>query len=117
MEICRKVLYDDFMKRGEAACLSEEWSTQQITIECPNTIFSLYIRSEWEMSKLEIFMNNIRTVEKLELNDIYQWCNRQKIMYDTAFHYRKDTSVWRNIRSYMYYSRQKMKYKVRYGTV
>ncbi len=97
--------------------MREEWHAQQITIECPNTIFSLYIRSEWEMSKLEIFMNNIRKVEKLELNDIYLWCNRQKIAYDTAFHYRKDTSLWNNIRSYLHYSSQKMKYKVCIRTV
>ena len=116
MEFCRKVLYDEFNEMRGGLHLSGEWQTQQITIECPNTIFSLYIRSEWEMSKLEIFMNNIRTVKKLELNDIYLWCNRQKIMYDTSFHYRRDTSLWKNIRSYLHYSSQKMKYKVRFGT-
>lgn len=97
--------------------MRENQQAQQITIECPNTIFRLYIHSDWEMTKLEIFMRNLRTVEKLELNDIYLWCNRHKIVYDTMFHYRKDTSLWRNFRSYLHYSCQKMKYKVRFGTV
>ena len=51
----------------------------QILIECPNTIFHLYIKSEQDLSKIETFMNNIRTIERLGLNDIYTWCNRQGI--------------------------------------
>ena len=78
--------------------MRETLQAQQITIECPNTIFHLYIRTE-------------------NLIDIYQWCNRQKILYDTAFRYRRDSSVWRNLRAYMHYSSQKMKYMVRFGTV
>lgn len=97
--------------------LKEQKRAQQITIECPNTIFSLYIRSEQEMTKLEIFMNNLRTVQHLELNDIYQWCNRQGILYDTSFHYRRDTSLWKNARSYVHYSSQKIKYQVRLGAI
>ena len=30
---------------------------QQIIIECPNTIFHLYIDSEDELSKVKVFMN------------------------------------------------------------
>ena len=30
---------------------------QQIIIECPNTIFHLYIDSEDELSKIKVFMN------------------------------------------------------------
>ena len=97
--------------------MRETLQAQQITIECPNTIFHLFIRTENEMSKLEIFMRNLRKVERLDLIDIYQWCNRQKILYDTAFRYRRDSSVWRNLRAYMHYSSQKMKYMVRFGTV
>ena len=37
-------------------------------IECPNTIFHLYVNDEFEMSKIETFMNNIRTVKSLGLN-------------------------------------------------
>ena len=44
----------------------------QILIECPNTIFHLYIKSEQDLSKIETFMNNIRTIERLGLNDIYK---------------------------------------------
>ena len=60
----------------------------QILIECSNTIFHLYIKSEQDLSKIETFMNNIRTIERLGLNDIYIWCNRQGILYDTAFNYK-----------------------------
>lgn len=88
----------------------------QIMIECPNTIFHLYVKSEEEMSKVEIFMNNIRTIRRLGLTDIYTWCNRQGIDYDTAFNYRKDFSLWKNIRSYVQYSKQKIKYQVRLET-
>lgn len=105
------------VKRGEETCLRKPLQAQKITIECPNTIFHLYITTENELSKVEIFMRNLRKVERLELLDIYQWCNRQKIMYDTAFRYRKESSVWKNMRAYMHYSSQKMKYKVRFGTI
>lgn len=88
----------------------------QIMIECPNTIFHLYVKNEEEMSKVEIFMNNIRTIRRLGLTDIYTWCNRQGIAYDTAFNYHKDFSLWKNIRSYVQYSKQKIKYQVRFGT-
>ena len=83
----------------------------QILIECSNTIFHLYIKSEQDLSKIETFMNNIRTIERLGLNDIYIWCNRQGILYDTAFNYHKETSFWKNIKAYVRYSRQKMKYQ------
>ena len=73
----------------------------QILIECPNTIFHLYIKSEQDLSKIETFMNNIRTIERLGLNDIYTWCNRQGILYDTAFNYHKETSFWKNIKAYV----------------
>lgn len=88
----------------------------QIMIECPNTIFHLYVSNENEMSKVDIFMNNIRTVSRLGLTDIYHWCNRQGIMYDTEFNYHKDFSLWKNLRSYFQYSRQKMKYQMGFGT-
>lgn len=90
---------------------------KQITIECPNTIFRLYICSEQEMSKLQIFVNNLRNVENLELNDIYRWCNRQGIEYDTEFHYHRESSVWKNFCSYLNYSSRKMKYKFRLETI
>ena len=39
-----------------------------ICIECPNTIFHLYVKDETELSKLEIFMENIR-YGRLEATD------------------------------------------------
>ena len=89
----------------------------QIMIECPSTIFCLYVTSENELSKIEIFMQNIRYVKKLRLNDIYRWCNRQGISYKTQFNYNRHLSIWKNIRSYILYSRQKMKYQLGMNTV
>lgn len=77
-------------------------------IECPNTIFYLYVRDEIEVSKVEIFMRNIRTVNKLGVTDIYNWCNRQGIAYSTRFNYRRKKSIWSNLRSYLRYSRHRM---------
>lgn len=91
--------------------------TGKIMIECPNTIFHLYVNDEFEMSKIETFMNNIRTVKSLGLNDIYNWCNRQGIAYDTKFNYHKGAPLWKNFRSYLLYTRQKAKYQLGLGTV
>ena len=77
-------------------------SIGSILIECPNTVF-------------EIFMENIRTVNHLGINDIYNWCNRQGISYDTRFNYNKELSIGKTIKAYCYYQRQKMKYKVGFG--
>lgn len=85
-------------------------------IECPNTIFYLYINNEREQVKIETFMKNIRNLKRLGLNDIYIWCNRQGILYDTQFHYHKDFSLWTNLKFYFSYSRQKMKYQISVGT-
>lgn len=87
----------------------------QIMIECPNTIFHLYVKNENELSKIEIFMRNIRTVKKLGLRDIYSWCNRQGIEYDTRFNYNKNFSVWKNVKSYLQYSKQKWRYQYQIG--
>ena len=46
---------------------------QQIIIECPNTIFHLYIDSEDELSKVKVFMNNMKNVDSISLHDIYNW--------------------------------------------
>ena len=43
---------------------------QQIIIECPNTIFHLYIDSEDELSKVKVFMNNMKNVDSISLHDI-----------------------------------------------
>lgn len=92
--------------------VAETEHSGQIMIECPNTIFHIYVNSEHELSKIEIFMGNIRSVKHLGIHDIYSWCNRQGIAYDTQFNYRKDFSVWKNLKSYVWYSRQKMKYQM-----
>ena len=80
-------------------------------IECPNTIFHLYARDEGELSKIETFLRNIRGIKRLGLNDIYIWCNRQGILYVTKFHYRKDFSLWFNMKSYYLYFLQKFRYQ------
>ena len=45
----------------------------QILIECPNTIFQVYIKDESELSQIEIFMNNIKHIKGISVNDIYNW--------------------------------------------
>lgn len=89
----------------------------RIMIECPSTIFHLYVRNEIELSKVEIFMGNIRKVNRLSIIDIYNWCNRQGIMYDTFFNYHKEFSLWKNIKSYLKYSSEKFKYQIEYTIV
>lgn len=87
----------------------------QILIECPNTIFHLFVENEDELSKIEIFMNNIRTVKSLSLLDIYHWCNRQGIAYDTSFNYHKEFTFGRTFKAYYNYTKQKFKYQLGYG--
>ena len=82
-----------------------------ILIECPNTIFHMYARDEGELSKIETFLRNIRGIKRLGLNDIYIWYNRQGILYVTKFHYRKDFSLWFNMKSYYLYFLQKFRYQ------
>ena len=89
----------------------------QVLIECPNTIFQIYVKNEHELTKLEIFMGNIRSVKRLGINDIYNWCNRQGISYDTKFNYHKEFSLWENVQSYLRYSAQKMKYQIGFSFV
>ena len=97
--------------------MNERKKIEQFTIECPNTIFHLYVNDQTEISKVLLFMRNIRTVKRLGLTDIYNWCNRQGIAYDTQFNYRKDFSLWKNFKSYMQYSKWKKMYQVQFGTV
>ena len=92
-------------------------ATGRIMIECPNTIFHLYVKNQDEVSKVEIFMRNIRHVNNLSLIDIYKWCNRHGITYDTTFNYCHNYSVWKNIKSYIRYSSQKHKYQLRLEAV
>ncbi len=87
----------------------------QVMIECPNTIFHLYVNDEIELTKIEIFMSNIRTVKQLGLTDIYNWCNRQGIAYRTRFNYHRGISVWENLLSYLRYTRQKMRCQMNFG--
>lgn len=89
----------------------------QIVIECPSTIFHLYVNNQEEISKIDIFMRNIRSVKRLGINDIYNWCNRQNIAYKTTFHYHKESSIWHNMQSYYHYSRQKLKYRAKLSTI
>lgn len=87
----------------------------RVVIKCPNTTFHLYIDNDRELSKIETFMNNIKSVKQMELNDIYLWCNRQGITYDTKFNYNRDFSLWTNIKSYFFYSSQKIRYQYVWG--
>ena len=70
---------------------------QQIIIECPNTIFHLY-------------MNNMKNVDSISLHDIYNWCNRQHVQYTTTFNYDSKMTLTEMIKSYIFYFRQKLRY-------
>lgn len=89
----------------------------RVLIECPNTIFHLYVNSEEELSKIEVFMNNLRSIKKVGLKDIYNWCNRQGIVYDTKFNFHKDFTLARTLRAFLDYSRWKMKYQIQTSSV
>jgi hypothetical protein len=93
----------------------EDRKNGQIMIECPNTIFHLCIKNEIELSKIEIFMSNIRTVKRLGLRDIYSWCNRQGIEYYTRFNYNPNFSVWMTLKSFCQYTSQKCRYQYQLG--
>jgi hypothetical protein len=93
----------------------EEHKNGQIMIECPNTIFHLFVRDDIELSKVEVFMHNIRTVKRLGLRDIYGWCNRHGIEYYTRFNYNREISLWQNFESFVQYYRQKRRYQYRLG--
>ena len=95
----------------------KEKPSGQVMIECPNTIFYLYVKDENELGKVEVFMSNIRSMKRLGLQDIYNWCNRQGIAYKTQFHYHPEFSLWTNLKSYLRYSKQKMKYSLPVGSV
>lgn len=88
-----------------------------ILIECPNTIFQLYVRNEDELSKIQVFMKNIQSVRKMELNDIYNWCNRQRIAYETRFNFRKGLTPDKTLRDFVKYIKIKRKHKRRLLTV
>ena len=83
---------------------------QQIIIECPNTIFHLYIDSEDELSKIKVFMNNMKNVDSISLHDIYYLCNRQHVQYTTTFNYDSKMTLTEMIKSYIFYFRQKLRY-------
>ena len=87
-----------------------------IQIECLNTIFHLFVQSEEEVTKIEIFLGNLKTVRSLSIRDVYNWCNRQGIAYDTCFKYRSELSIWKNVRLYIHYYSQKHKYMPRLKT-
>ncbi|MDD6482326.1 MAG: hypothetical protein PUF65_08715 [Lachnospiraceae bacterium] len=87
----------------------------QVLIECPNTVFYLYVSDERDLSKIATFTRNLKKIREIGLNDIYMWCNRQGIAYRTRFHYRKEFSLLENMIAYIRYSQQKIKYQVLIG--
>lgn len=89
----------------------EGLKTGRVMIECSNTIFHLYIRTEEELTKLEIFMRNLRSANQVSIMDVYQWCNRHGISYNTNFNFRRRMGLINTIHSYIHYTVQKLKYQ------
>ena len=85
----------------------------QVLIECPNTIFQLYVSNADLLSKIYIFMRNIQSVKKMGIGDIYNWCNRQGIAYDTRFNFHKDFTLDKTLRAFLDYYMRKRKYQRR----
>ena len=96
--------------------MSKIANKSQIIIACPNTLFHLYVNSEEEISKIETFMRNIRSISTLHLTDVYQWCNRQGICYDTSFNFHRELPLWTNMKLYYNYFIQKLKYQEKWNT-
>lgn len=101
------ITQDTLFNRGY---IDENIGEQQIIIECPNTIFHLYIDSEDELLKVKVFMNNMKHVDSISLHDIYNWCNRQHVQYTTTFNYDSKMTWTEMIKSYIFYFRQKLRY-------
>uniref|UniRef100_UPI0040572CAC hypothetical protein n=1 Tax=Agathobacter sp. TaxID=2021311 RepID=UPI0040572CAC len=85
--------------------------TGRVMIECSNTIFHLYIRTEEELKKFEVFMRNLRSARQVSIMDVYQWCNRHGVSYNTNFNFRRNMGFINTIHSYINYMMQKMKYQ------
>lgn len=83
----------------------------QILIECPSSLFLLYVKDETEASKIQTFMKNIQSVNKMELRDIHTWCNRQGIDYATKFRFHKEFTLDRTLRAFLRFFKLKMKYE------
>ena len=90
----------------------EPLKTKRVMIQCSNTIFHLYIQTEEELTKLEIFTRNLRSANKVSLTDIYQWCNRHGISYRTNFNFRRNMGFINIVYSYIHYAMQKVKYRL-----
>ena len=89
----------------------ENLKTGRVMIACSNTIFHLYIKTEEELTKLEIFTRNLRSAKQVSIIDVYQWCNRHGISYHTNFNFRKEMGFINTIYSYIQYTTQKVKYQ------
>ncbi len=83
----------------------------QILIECPSSLFLLYVKNETEVSKIQTFMKNMSSVSKMELRDIHTWCNRQGIDYVTKFLLRKEFTFDRTLRAFLRFFKLKIKYE------
>ena len=84
-----------------------ELDGKQVMIECPHTVFVICVHNEDEYMKVALFMRNIRFLKHVGITDIYNWCNRQQMLYQVRFRYRKGSSVWANVKWYVAYSKQK----------
>lgn len=82
----------------------------EVRLQCAGTVFHIYLYNENESEKIALFLENINTVKNLALQDIYHWCNRHQVVYETKFQYNRKRSLIRNAGSFLYYLQQKNKY-------
>lgn len=81
--------------------------TYEVRLLCASTVFHIYLHDENEASKLDMFLANIGAAQSLALQDLYNWCNRQKMHYNTKFCYNPRASLMENARFFLHYFYQK----------
>ena len=76
-----------------------------VAIRYYNVWFYLHVNSEQDMVKISYLTDRIDAGEQVVMKDIYQWCQRHGIKYNSKFVYRKDFPLKANI--WNFYSYQK----------
>lgn len=80
-----------------------------VAIRYYNVWFYLYVNSEQDMVKISYLTDRIDSGEQMVMKDIYQWCQRHEIKYNTKYVYRKDFSLKANIWNFYSYIRGRVK--------
>ena len=69
------------------------WKKKIVVIRYYNVWFYLHVNSEQDMVKISYLTDRIDAGEQVVMKDIYQWCQRHGIKYNSKFVYRKRFST------------------------